>query len=602
MTTLLRGLLLVAALLGLPVHAAQTAEQPKVLRYAFGVAETTFDPAKINDLYSRIVASHIFESLVDYDYLARPYKIVPGTTATLPEASEDFKVWTVRIKPGIYFADDPAFKGGGRRELVARDYAYSFMRHFDPVNKSPAYAGYAEEGVLGMEERRRDVVEGKRPFDYDREVEGLRVVDRYTLQFRLAKPRPHFVETIADSSLLGAVAREVVEFYGDKVGDHPVGTGPFRLTQWRRSSQMVLERNPGYRERVFDAQPNADDAEGQAIARRLKGRRLPMVDRVEIAVIEERQPRWLSFLNRDFDVLWSVPLEFANLAAPGGRLAPNLARQGIQIYKIVNTDVIEYYFNMDDPVVGGYTPDKVALRRAIGLAIDVGAEIRQVRRGQAIPAQSMVSPGRFGYDPAYKSVNSDYDPARAKALLDMFGYVDRDGDGWRDRPDGGPLVIEYATQPDSITRQFDALWQKNMSAIGIRLKFKAGQWPEQLKAARAGQLMVWQVGYTAAQPDPLENLQTVFGPAIGGQNLSRFRNARIDAIYREMGELPDGPQRLALLREAQAIVSAYAPKKYTVHRIITDLAQPWVIGFRRPLYGRQWWHYVDIDPAKRPVP
>ncbi len=578
---------------------AAPAGAPKVLRYAFPAAETGFDPAQISDLYSRTVVAHVFDGLYKYDHLARPYKIVPNVAAAMPEVSADFRTWTVRIRPGILFADDPAFKGRPR-ELVAQDFVYSFKRFFDPANKSPSYSAFKELGVIGIDALRERAVGSKSAFDYDSEVEGLRALDRYTLQFKLAAPRPRLLFTLAEGNVLGAVAREVVEAWPERIMDHPVGTGPFRLASWRRSSQIVLERNPNFREQFYDALPNADDAEGQALLARFKGRRLPMVDRVEIGIIDESQPRWLSFLNQEFDLAFSVPLEFANSAAPNGELAPNLARRGIQMQRVLNPDRTFFYFNMEDPLVGGYTPDKVALRRAISLACDVGREINIVRRGQAIPAQSVVAPGSWGYDPAYKSENSDFDLPRAKALLEIFGYVDRDGDGWRDLPDGRPLVLQYASQPDAISRAFDEIWKSNMDALGIRLQVRAGQWPEQLKAARAGQLMIWQLGYSATSPDVQPAIEMLYGPASGGQNLSRFRNARFDAIFEAMQSLPDGPQRLALLREAQRIAAAYAPHKYNVHRIITDLNHPWLIGFRRPLFGNQFWQYVDIDQGLRP--
>ena len=583
--------------------AAPAASAPagaKVLRYAFLVAETGFDPAQINDLYSRYITSHVFDGLYKYDYLARPYKVVPNVAVGEPEVTDDFRTWTIRLRPGILFADDPAFQGKPR-ELVAQDYVYAFKRFFDPAWKSPNYSNFNDQGVLGVNALREEAIRTKKPFDYDREVEGIRAVDRYTLQFRLAQPRPRFLFFLAEGNLFGGIAREVIEAYPGKAMEHPVGTGPFRLVEWRRSSRLVLERNPNFRELTYDAQPNADDAEGQAMLARFKGRRLPMVDRVEISIIEESQPRWLSFLNGQFDLSWAIPLEFANSAIPGGRLAPNLVKRGISMHRILNPDRTLYYFNMEDPLVGGYTPDKVALRRAIGLATDVMREIGIVRRGQAIPAQTVVAPGTWGYDPALKTENSDHDVSRAKALLDLYGYVDRDGDGWRDLPDGRPLVLQYASQPDALSRSFDEIWKKNMDAVGLRLQIKSGQWPEQLKAARAGQLMIWQLGYTANSPDVQPALEILYGPSAGAQNLPRFRHARFDAIYERLQALPDGPERLALLREAQKIVLAYAPHKYNVHRIITDLTYPWVLGFRRPLYGNQFWQYIDIDERLRPA-
>jgi ABC-type transport system substrate-binding protein len=593
----LAGLLAAGAMLS---AAAADAGAPRVLHYAFPAAETGFDPAQLSDLYSRTVTAHIFDGLYHYDHLARPFKVTPNAADGMPEVTDDFRTWTIRIKPGIYFADDPAFKGK-KRELVAQDYVYQWKRFFDPANKSPVYSGFKEEGVIGVEALREEALKTKKPFDYDREVEGIRAIDRYTLRFKLENPRPRFIYTLASGDLIGGVAREVVEAYGDKIMEHPVGTGPFRLAQWRRSSLIVLERNPNYREVHYEDEvnPHPDDAEGRAMVERFRGRRLPMLDRVEISVIEVSQPRWLAFLNSQFDLL-PVPLEFANAAAPNGNLAPNLAKRGIGLQRIVNADRTLFYFNMDDPLVGGMAPEKVALRRAISLGSDTWREINTIRRGQAVPAQSVVAPNTWGYDPQYKTENSDYDPARAKALLDLYGYVDRDGDGWREQPDGKPLVLEYATQPDDLSRQFDEVWKKNMDGLGLRLNIIKGQWPEQLKMARAGQIMIWQLGYTAASPDVQDALQILYGPASGGQNLARFKNDRFDAIYRRMQALPDGPERLALLREAQKIVVAYAPQKYNVHRVLTDLIQPWLLGYRRPPFGYQFWQYVDIDPARQP--
>ena len=593
----LAGVVIACSTLG---SAAQAEPPPKVLRYAFLIAETGFDPAQISDLYSAIITTHIFDAPYTYDHLARPFKIRPNTAEALPEVSADFSTWTVRIRPGIYFADDPAFKGK-RRELVAQDYVYSIKRIFDPALKSPRYSGFSEERMVGIEALRDAALKGK-PFDYDREVEGLRALDRYTLQFKLEQGRPRFLYRLAQNSIAGAVAREVVEAYPGRTMEHPVGTGPFRLSSWRRSSRMVLDRNPGYREHVYDAEPNADDAEGQALLARFKGRRLPMIDRVEISVIEESQPRWLSFLNAEADLLFSSPLEYAHLVAPLGRLAPNLARRGVQRYARLAPDRSFFYFNMEDPVVGGYTADKVALRRAIGLAYDVAHDITRIRRGQAIPAQAVVAPHTFGYDAGFKSENGDHDIARAKALLDLYGYVDQDGDGWRDLPDGRPLVIELATSPDSLFRQFDTLWKKNLDSIQIKVAFKTAQWPEQLKRARAGQLMVWFLSQTAEMPDVQEGFEMVYGPAAGGQNLSRFKLPAFDSVYQRVQALPDGPERLAAIAEANKLLIAYMPQKITVHRVITDLAYPWVVGYRRPVFGNRFWHYIDIDDTKRPAP
>ena len=575
----------------------------RVLRYAFQVAETGFDPAQINDTYSRSVTCHIFEALYVYDHLARPAKIVPLTADGMPQTADEFRSWTFKVKPGIFFADDAAFKGQDgrqiRRELVAADYLFAFKRFADPAVKSPLWASVENWRVPGLAALRKRSLEGKQPFDYDAPIEGMKLIDRHTFQLRLEEPRPRFIETMAVSDLFGAVAREVVQAYGDKIAEHPVGTGPFKLGQWRRSSLIVLERNPAYRERYWQADPAADDVEGQAIAAKMRGRRLPILDRVEISIIEESQPRWLSFLNGQHDFIERVPPDFINVAMPGRKVAPNLARQGIRGVITLQSDIALSYFNMEDSVVGGLEPHKVALRRAICLGVDVEREIRLVRRGMAVPAQSPVMPHLSGYDPTFKSEASEYNPAKAKALLDLHGYVDRNKDGWREQPDGKPLLLEYATQPDQNSRQLIEQWQKNMDALGIRIVFKAAKWPENLKAARGGKLMMWGVGSSASGGDGQGMLTRYYGPQAGNQNLARFRLKAFDEIHDKLTVLADGPERLALFDRAKKLAVAYAPYKLHGHRFVADMMHPMVVGYRRPLFWNEWWHMVDADPALR---
>jgi ABC-type transport system substrate-binding protein len=568
----------------------------RVLRYAFPTSETGFDPAQLSDIYSRAVTAHIFETPLTYDALARPFKLRPCTAIAMPEVSDDFRRFVFRLRPGIFFADDPAFKGR-RRELVAQDYVYSLKRVYDPALKSPGQASLEDEGIVGLRELREDALTNKKPFDYDREVEGLRALDRYTLQVTLRESRPRHLYIWASRDIYGAMAREVVEAYGDRIMEHPVGTGPFRLAQWRRSSRLVLERNPGYREDFYDAEPNADDAAGQALLERFKGRRLPMLDRVEIAIVEEQQPRWLAFLAGEHDFLERLPNEFVGQAVPGGKVAPHLARRGVQALRTPASDVTLTVFNMEHPVIGGYTPDKVALRRAMALGTDVGREIAVVRKGQAIPANSLLVPNTLGYQAGLRTEMGSYDPARAKALLDIFGYVDRDRDGWRERPDGSPLVLEQITQSDQSQRQLDELWKKNMDALGVRLELKVGQWPENLKAARAGTFMIWRVGSSASSPDGQGALERAYGGSVGKGNLSRFRLEAFDRVYERLKFLPDGAERQKAFDEATRLFVAYAPYRVGVHRILTDLAYPWVTGYRRPTCWLDWWQYVDIDPA-----
>lgn len=586
------------AVLALPASAA---DDTKVFRYAFEVAETGFDPAEISDLYSSNVVANIFDTPLSYDYLARPIRLLPNTLVAMPEVTEGGTLYTLRVKPGIFFDDSPVFKGI-KRELTAHDYVYSIKRLFDPKKRSPNL--YLLEGqIAGMDEVLARARKENR-FDYEAPVEGLRALDKYTFQIRLKQPDYNFLYYLAYCNVSCAVAREVVDFYGDKTAENPVGTGPYKLTFWKRSSKMVFEPNPNYREDVFDFDPPEGDAIGQSIQAANRGKKMPMVGKIEVFVIEETQPRYLAFLNNELDLLERLPNDFANIATPNNYLAGDLKRRGIQMQRTAGMEITYSYFGMKDPVVGGYEPEKIALRRAIVLGQDVGAEIFIARKNQAIPAYSPIGPGALGYDPDFRSTASEYNPAKAKALLDMYGYVDCNNDGWRDLPrkspgdECKPFSVEYASAPGAAQKPLDENWKKNMDEIGINMVFKKAKWPDLLKESKAGKLQMWGLGWSAPIPDAYAFFVMLYGPNGGQANHSRFNLAEFDRLYEQAKRLPDSPERNALYREMNRLFLVYAPWRLGVHRIITDLSQPWAIGYRRHPVMRQFWKYIDIDMPK----
>ncbi|HKO68694.1 MAG TPA: ABC transporter substrate-binding protein, partial [Burkholderiaceae bacterium] len=449
-------------------------------------------------------------------------------------------------------------------------------------------------GIVGIDDPRQRALKTKQPFDYRREVEGLRLLDRYTFQIRLARPSPRFAYTLALANPIGAVAHEVVERYGDLIVEHPIGTGPFRLAKWTRSSKIVLERNPTYREEVYEFAPPTDAPHVAGDVKRLRGRRVPLLDRVEVSIIQEAQPRLLSFEQGNLDHLL-VPTDYGTLVAPNAKLAPNYARRGVRLDVTQMADLTMSSFNIDDPLIGGYTPDKVALRRAIGLGFDNADFLRQVFRGFGVLAQSPILPGTFGYDPQWVTGMSEYNPAQAKALLDTYGYIDRNGDGWREQPDGSPLVLKKAASPSEQDRRINEQWRRYMSAIGLRIEFEIAQWPELLKRSLAGQLMIWNFAWQATEADSELHFSLAYGPNKGSSNDSRFALKAYDELYERQRTLPDGPERLAAMREATRLLVAYMPYKFHLNRIELNLAQPWLLGYRRFPFTTRQWAYLDID-------
>jgi len=463
-----------------------------VLRVSMDGEEAGLDPQAVGDTYSFTVVSAIFEPPYQYDYYGGS-RVVPRTAAAMPEISPDGLTWTIRLKPGIRFADDPAFKGAPR-ELVAQDYVYAWKRLLDPRVRSPnseILADRIDGAHAAVEAARRT---GR--FDYDAPLAGLRARDRYTIELTLTQADYTLLPYLT-SDALSAVAREVIEAYADAGGralDHPVGTGAFRLAEWRRGQKIVLVANPLYREDYFPDAPSGADENARALARSMAGRRLPMVGRVELSIIEPPQPQLLAFDSGALDIL-DMPFELARkIVDPSGKLLPAYQGKGLGVQRVIDQYLGYLYFNMEDPVIGGEAPERVALRRAILMAYDVAQEIDVVRNGQGRPATQPIPPDVDGHVPGF-DVRPPYDPAGARALLDKFGYRDRDGDGWRERPDGTALSIRIGTTPED--RERDDLVRKNLQAIGVRLEFVNRKWADVLKMRAKGSC---RCGWSATSP------------------------------------------------------------------------------------------------------
>jgi oligopeptide transport system substrate-binding protein len=598
----LNPLRLAAVLLAafLAASAVPAAAQKKVLRMAFRTAETGFDPQRIDDRYSVGVCENLFEPLLTYDYLARPVKLVPLTAEAIPAPEEGGTRYTFRIRPGILFADDPAFKGR-KRELTAHDVEYSIKRFRDPKNRSP-YEWLFENKLVGLDELAERAKKGG--FDYDAKIAGITVRDKYTISFKLKEPDYNFLYILAMPNVV-PVAREVIEAYAADTHAHPVGTGPYVLREWVRRSKIVLEKNPNHRGYELDTR-HADSASewDRRAMEALRGKRLPQIDRVEIYPIEDEQPRFLAFLNKEHDILDELPFAFIHQVLPNGKLSPALAKQNVSVFQELQPEITYFPFNMAEKAegrpnpVGGYTPDRVALRRAMVLAYDVGAEIQILRKGQALPAQSPVAPGIVGFDETFKTAAQEHDPGRAKALLDMFGYIDRDGDKWREQPDGQPLVVRFKYDGGSQEkRQLAELWQKSMETIGIQIDATAVMFADLLKDKKVGNYVTATSAWIADYPDAQNFLQLLYGPNTGQSNEAAFKLPEYDRLYEKSMALPDGPERNAIYREMNRLFLAYAPWRLGVHRIFNHLQYPWVKGYKKHpiLYTNFKW--LDLDVA-----
>jgi len=519
----------------------------KVLNLAVSSEVKGMDPIYANDRYSGNEVGRVYEGLLEYHYLKRPYTLVPNLAAAMPEVSKDGLTYTFKIKKGVFFHKDAAFKDNKKRELVAEDFVYSIKRLADP--KLQGLGWWLLDGkIKGLNEWRKKHVELK-TVDYDEKVEGLQAVDKYTLRFVLNKPFPQFLYSLA-MPFTFAVAREVVEHYGKEFLNHPVGTGPFVLPIFKQAKKITYTKNPDFRKKYYPT-----EASEQFVKKgHLKdaGKLLPLVDKLNVNVIVEAQPRWLNFQKGKVDYIGIPKDNFDAAITPDKGLTDKLSAKGISLQITPSLDVTYTAFNHDIDLFSN-----VKLRRAMSLAYDVNKSNKLFYNNNALPAQSIVPPGIAGHIKGYKSPYRGQNLELAKKLLAEAGY-----------PGGkGLRTITYDSPANSTSRQIAEYFKQQMALIGIKIKAVQSPWPEFQKKILTRQVELYAIAWGADYPDAENFLQLLYGPNRSpGANGSGYNNPELNKLYLTASVMQDSPVRTAIYEKMNRIAAEQAPWIYGVHR------------------------------------
>jgi oligopeptide transport system substrate-binding protein len=573
------------------VSPVQSSDGKKVLRVEFERAESGFDPVVVHDLYSSIVVDGIFDTILTYDYLAEPAKLVPKIVTEMPQAEDEGKQYTLKLVKGVYFSPHEAF-GNKKRELVASDVVYSFMRHYDDSLK-PVWRFLIEGKVVGLNEWYEA---GKKAgkLNWDAKIAGLEVIDSHTLRIKLTRPDHNFGYVLAHPAM-SIVAREVIEKYPDNAQSHPVGSSAYYLKEWTRGQKIVLERNPNWRGGTWNFKPSGKDPYDEVLIKQMQGKPLAQIDRVEIYPIEEEQSRWLALKDAQLDVA-RIPGSFAPQAMPGGKLAPDLLARGVRLQRILDPEYTYLYFQWNDPIWGGSEPHKIALRRAVAMAINRDEEIEVIRKGQAIRAEYLVPKGVVGHKDDFVS-NITYNPVLANALLDKFGYK-KGADGFRNTPDGKPFAFKITRSASAVEREFDELYKKNMDVIGIRFDTETEKFADSLKREKRCQIQTRGAAWIADYPDGDNFMQLLYGKNIGESNNGCYKSAAFDKLYEQSTLLPAGAERDKIYLEMQKQFEADTPWVMGVTRYRNQAIHPWVLGYKKHPVLLAEWMYMDINTGK----
>jgi len=600
----------------------------KIVYSAFSEPPKTLDPQVAYSTTDHVVTGAVYDKLLEYAFLERPYRLIPGLAREVPEPRPlpDGRVaYRFRLREDLLFEDDPCFALGapGRttRQVVAADVAFALMRIADPAVDSPVGSSFAR--VVGFRDfteklaalRKSPDFAGKRAVEQYAAaggIEGVRVSDPTTLEIVLTEPYPQILFWFA-MEFTTPVAWEAVAYYDGEDGrdlfsEHPVGTGPFRLAVYDKRSRIVLERSPswyGVRHPEWHA-PAATypttgepgDAAKGLLDPAYVGRPLPFIERMELCLDKEDIPAFTKFLQGYYDASGIIEESFDRAVKAGG-LSPEMAAFDMRLSRTVVPSVFYLGFNMDDAQVGKPAGERGRkLRQAMSLVVDSREFSRIFQNGRGIPAESPLPPGIFGYDPDYVNPFRQVDLERAKHLLAEAGYPDG-----VDPATGKPLHLTFDTQDTSARGRlryqfFCDEWRK----LGIDVEISATTYNQFQDKVRRGAYQVFMWGWVADYPDP-ENflflLWSKMARSQGGPNTANFSDPEYDRLFLEMRDLPDDERRFALIREMRGIVQWERPWIELFHQEQYALVHGWMHNLKPLGMSFSTLKYEGVDPRVR---
>lgn len=446
-----------------PYPAAQSSDS--VLYASFEARPKHLDPARAYSANELEIISQVYEPLLQYAYLKRPYELEPLSAIEFPtvayldrmgnrlpdSASEDsiaISVYDIELRgdlvyqPHPAFAKDPMgrylyhsigsgeisgihrlsdFRSTGFRAVSAADFAYQIKRLVHPKVHSPI-AEMMSEHIIGLRELGQRLAQdfGQHPPDggwldlraYG--LEGVEVVNDHHLRIRLYGKYPQFRFWLA-MPFFAPMPWEAEAFFSQPelvkknitLDWYPVGSGPYCLIENNPNRRMVLKRNPNYH---FSSYPDVGEAQDKRTGLLTSaGQRLPFIDSIVFVLEKETIPYWNKFLQGYYDSSglasdnFDQAIQFSGIG--NAEPTPEMTGRGIELTTDVTASILYVGFNMLDSVVGGLDEAHAKLRRAISIAIDEEEFISIFMNGRGIAAQGLVPPGIFGFAEGADGIN-----------------------------------------------------------------------------------------------------------------------------------------------------------------------------------------------------
>ncbi len=549
----------------------------KILHVAVTSEVPTLDPATAYDTVSSSAIYQSYETLYQYHYLKRPYTLEPLLAVGMPKVEGNGKRYTIKIKTGVRYHDDVAFKGQPRF-VEAEDFITQLKRVAFMPSHSTGW-GLFEGRIRGIDEFRKAAGDDFSKFK-SLHIEGVKALDKETLQIDLNAPYPQMLYAFA-MTFTSPMPIEVVEFYKNDLHDHVVGTGPFLLQEWKKESYLKLKRNPFYREEFYPSQGDRQANEGNML--NYAGKRIPFLDGIEFHFYKNPEDRWPQFMDKKLDFLALPKTNFNQAIDSTGQLSQQFQKKNIKLLVSPAQTYWWFSFNMKDPLLG----KNKYLRLAIAHAIDFDHFVQVFTNNVGQRANSIFPPGIPGYTPTAQ-LPYEYDLKKAKEYLRLAGY-----------PDGKGLpTLNFDESGAGNTEREQAEFIKNeLAKVGIKINPVLNLFPVFLEKGKKGELQFFQDGWSLDYPDAENCLQLLYGKNHSpGPNTSGYSNPEVDRLIERIKLLNDGQEKAQLMTQVEKLVNADIPWVMIYYSRNYTLVHDHVNNFRYSDLIFNYYKYLDLSP------
>lgn len=556
----------------------------RVIHIATAMQVKTLDPALAGDLASRNMAGALFDTLLQYNYMQRPYVLETSMLSRMPEMRDGGAGYYFELRDDLFFTPDPAFGPDGgsleARKVRSSDVVFSFLRIADARMHSPVFWLWRGR-VKGVDDFYAATTAAPPDADefsgYEKGAAGFEIIDARHFAIHLNRPDPRFLYNLA-IPYTGIVPERAVRYYGNRrFAEHPVGSGPFALKRYRRDYELELARNPEFRTEYFPEAQNPAD----------RKRRLPLADAIICSNIRQSLSAWLLFLQGELEVS-VLNKDNADLIAGGRELAPALQQRQIELITHVEFEIQYVGFSFTDHKLA----DNLKLRQALARAYNIPRRI-QLLNDLAVPAAGPIPPGVPGCDAALERETNHYDLEEAKKLLREAGYPDG-----VDPVTGKPLVLNFDQAGNtSLHRQLGEMTAADWGKLGIEVKVNLNNGPRFYQKLRQGEMQLFRLSWVGDYPDAENFLQLFYGKNAGGCNRVFYRDKEFDRMFEAILPMADSPERTERYRQMARYVVEKMPWVFESQPVSYQLKHVWMENFIPHDFACNRWKYWSIDPA-----